>query len=229
VAVSDPPGSADSGVDDHGLDGQSDDDVVVVLPWYRNPVNVVIGLVGLVLLAALAGFVVGERRATPDPNRVDIGFLQDMRAHHEQGVEMSLEYLGKGGNTDPIYRQIAREIAFDQAVEIGRMIQLLREFGESEANESGTAMAWMDQPLPIDQMPGMATQADLDRLAQAGGATADDLFVQLMINHHEGALHMADAAVKGAATSEVRAFAAGVLRGQQGEINELRQLQKANG
>ena len=78
----------------------------------------------MLVLAGGAGFVIGERSATPDSNDVDIGFLQDMRTHHEQAVEMALLYIGKGaardGSTDGVLRLIAKEIAFGQAVEIGQ-------------------------------------------------------------------------------------------------------------
>ncbi len=202
---------------------EPDDSDVVILPWYRNPWNIAVSLFAVLVLAGTAGFVIGERYATPDPNDTDIGFLQDMRVHHEQAVEMSLAFIEKPG-ADPNLKVIADEIAFGQSIEIGRMIQMLRDFGAAEANESGTGMAWMDQPVPLDRMPGIASEADMTALYRADGAEADEIFVNLMIAHHEGGIIMAKHAQDHAATSEVQKFAAGVVSGQQAEIAELRRL-----
>ncbi|MCU1401423.1 MAG: hypothetical protein JWN62_4532 [Acidimicrobiales bacterium] len=200
-----------------------DDEIVV--PWWQRPLNLILLLVGVLVLAAGAGFVVGERHATPDPNGVDIGFLWDMRTHHEQAVEMSLTFISKSG-TDPTIGLIAREIAFGQAVESGKMIQLLRQYGQQEARDDDQdAMGWMNEPVPQDRMPGLASAADLDRLTAATGADADALYLQLMIAHHEGGIHMAQYAQEHAATSEVVALAASMVSNQQGEIAEMRNLE----
>ena len=39
--------------------------------------------------------MVGNNNAIPDPNATDVGFLQDMRVHHEQAVQMSQIYLDR--------------------------------------------------------------------------------------------------------------------------------------
>ena len=195
----------------------------VVLPWWHSQLNRIAVLIAVIVLAAGAGFVIGERHATQHPNSVDIGYLQDMRAHHEQAVEMSLIFLGKQG-TNPTLHLIAKEIAFGQAVDIGRMIQLLRGFGKAEANESGTGMTWMNDPVPLDRMPGLATDNDLNALIAARGTGADRVFATLMIAHHEGGIHMADFAAAHAATSQVRAMASSSSQSQRGEIAELKKL-----
>lgn len=205
------------------IDDVDGDDDVLVLPWYRNPWNLAALLLAVLVLAGTGGFVIGERHATPDPNGTDIGFLQDMRAHHEQAVEMALAFIEKP-DVNPDLKTVAYEIAFGQSIEIGRMIQLLRDFGEPEANESGVGMAWMNQPVPLDRMPGLATPADLDALNAATGAEADSIFSRLMIAHHEGGITMAEDAESRAATSEVKKFAVGIVQGQQGEIAELQRL-----
>ncbi len=205
------------------LQAEPADNDVSVLPWWQSPLNLIAIIVAVAVLAAGAGFVIGERHATEHANSVDVGYLQDMRSHHEQAVEMSLIFLGKSG-TNPTLHLISKEIAFGQAVDIGRMIQLLRGFGQAEANESGMGMTWMNEPLPLDRMPGLATDADLNAFIAAKGADADRMFATLMITHHEGGIHMADFAAAHAATSEVRAMARSSSDSQRGEIAELKKL-----
>ena len=209
----------------NGTDDSSDASAeTIVLPWWRHRGNLISVLIATIILAAGAGFVIGERNATPQPTAVDIGYLQDMRAHHEQAVEMALIYIAKPG-THSIFHLIAKEIAFGQAVDIGRMIQLLRDYGNAEANESGTAMVWMDHPaVPLDNMPGLATPSELKSFIAAKGAEADKQFVAFMVAHHEGGIHMADFAATNAVTSEVRAMAVASSHVQQGEIAELKKL-----
>lgn len=108
-----------------------------------------------------------------------------------------------------------------QQLEAGLMVQMLRTWGHREANESDTGMAWMDMPVPLDRMPGLATPADLDALRAASGVEADTLWINLMIAHHEGGVHMADHAAEHGGTEDVRELAAAMAAGQRGEVIEL--------
>jgi uncharacterized protein (DUF305 family) len=193
------------------------------LPWWRSKLNLAVVAVAIAVLCGGLGWLVGNNRAIPDPNSTDIGFLQDMRTHHEQAVTMGLYYLELDGTSRDL-RDIAREIVFGQGIEIGRMIQLLRQFGATESNETDVAMAWMNAPTPPDRMPGLATEADLDKLLASSGSDADKLFVALMTAHHEGGIHMAQWAVDHANVIEVRRFAYAMITGQTGEISEMRAL-----
>ena len=106
-------------------------------------------------------------------------------------------------DTDPGLRTVAREIVRGQSIEVGRMIQLLRSFGETEVNETDTAMVWMGMVAGIDSMPGMASDDELDRLGRLDGREADELFVELMSAHHVGGIEMAQFAVANADNDEV--------------------------
>ena len=59
-------------------------DEVETLPWWQSKLNMGVLAVAIALLCGALGWVIGNNQATPDPNPVDIGFLQDMRTHHEQ-------------------------------------------------------------------------------------------------------------------------------------------------
>ncbi len=216
------PATLDRADDDLGGPANDDDDVVV-LSWWQHPVNVVALIVAAALIAGMVGWLVRDTSAEPDAGDVDIGFLQDMRVHHEQAVAMSMMYLDRP-DTDPGLRTVARSIMFGQALDIGRMIQLLRDADAPEAAEGDEAMAWMGMPTTHEQMPGMATDEQIDELAAVEGAAADELFVDLMVNHHEGGVHMAEYAAEHADSGEVRRMAESMARSQQEEIDELEGL-----
>ena len=207
-------------LDEH-LDDDRDDDLV--LPWWRNPLTIGALVIGVLTLVGALGFVIGNNLAIDDPNDVDIGFLQDMRVHHEQAVEMSFLYLNNSG-TDPSLRTVASSIMLEQQLEVGRMIQLLRGFGESEVNESDVAMTWMGAPMPLDEMPGLATDDELDRLRNASGIEADRIFVELMIAHHRAGIQMAEHEKEHGAVAEVTRMATQIIAGQRAEIGEMKSL-----
>jgi len=198
-------------------------DEVEVRPWWQSKLNLGVLAVAIAVLFGSLGWVIGNNRAIPDPNSTDIGFLQDMRTHHEQAVLLGLYYLELDGTSRDL-RDIAREIVFGQSQEIGRMIQLLRQFGSTESNETETAMSWMHEPTPIDRMPGLASDADIDKLLASSGKAADQLFVALMVTHHQAGLHMAQYAVDHANVIEVRRFAFGMVSSQTSEITEMQAL-----
>jgi len=201
------------------------------LPWWMNPLNIVLLVVAGILLSGAIAFSVGESRGRGAHNGADIGFLQDMRIHHEQAVAMSLVYIDAssagsptGLSTRSVLRLIAREIIVDQSVESGRMVQMLRQFKASETNESDQVMGWMNEPLPLNQMPGYATDAQLQQLRNARGKDADILFGQLMIAHHNGGIHMAEHAGMHGKNSEVTALAKVMATAQKSEVIELTRL-----
>jgi len=210
------------GIDDNDddVDESDDDDGVLVLPWWQHPLNIFTIVITAALLAGMVGWMVGDSNAELAHNDVDTGFLQDMREHPEQAVYMSFVYDSLP-DIDPGLRTVAASIVIGQNQEIGRMVQMLRMFGESEANEGETSMAWMGMPVERGQMPGMASEEDLDKLGTLSGKEADQFFVQLMKAHHEGGIHMAEYASGNAENDETRALASSIMKSQQDEIAEM--------
>jgi len=200
----------------------SSDDEVLVLPWWQNPVNFVAIAIAALILGVGLGYFAGDSAATPDYNAVDEGFLQDMRYHHDQAVQMAYFYLTGVDDPNPRLTMLAEEILLSQQMETGRMIQMLRNFGLSEVNDTGVAMAWMGHQMPIEEMDGLASQEELDAFAAAEGIEASRIFAELMIAHHEGGVDMAEYAVDNADNDAVRSLAESMITGQSAEIAELR-------
>jgi len=227
-ATDEPDAASDLPFDDHDHEQDQepyddDDDDVVVLSWWQHPLNVVALLVAVGLIAGMIGWLIADTRSEPASSDVDVGFLHDMRDHHDQAVQMGYMYLALP-DTDPALRTVARSIITGQGIDIGRMIQLLRSMNAPEASETDEAMAWMGMPTPVAEMPGMATEAELDELGASSGTAADQRFVELMAEHHRGGIHMAEVAAADAANDEVRAMAAAMAASQAEEIGELERL-----
>ncbi len=197
-------------------------------PWYASflPRSLAQGIVGIAALAFLAGavgYTIGVRTSpeagTPGEDSVEVGFLRDMSAHHEQAVELSMTMLDK--NADPAIEVFAREILRAQAYEIGLMRMRLGAWGYDPASPRGEAMEWMGMRVPVDSMPGMADDDELRLFREAEGAEADALFVALMTDHHRGGVAMASAAAAAADDSWVADTAAAMAAIQTSEIFEM--------
>jgi uncharacterized protein (DUF305 family) len=180
----------------------------------------------LVFVGIAIGLVVARDRP-PGEGSVDVGFLQDMLTHHDQALGVATLAVANG--EDPTVRSYAREILVFQGYEIGVMTQTLDDWGYSRSGRSEQAMAWMDMPVPVEQMPGLLTDEQLDQLQAASGAELDALFLDLMADHHRGGLDMAEYAAVNAGDADVRELAARIARNQAGEINEYRALAERNG
>lgn len=198
--------------------------------WFQPPsaFQAIALVVAVLFFGGVVGWLVEERANQPDPSAVDTGFFQDMITHHEQALELSFPVVREG--SDPSIRQHAQEVLLFQAREIGTMQQRLGEWGVDVTQRPDQAMTWMEMtPVPVDQMPGLATREQLDELQAAEGAAADQLFLDLMIRHHLGGIHMAQYAAEHASESATRELAQNMATVQSREVGELRVIQERLG
>ncbi|WP_223256435.1 DUF305 domain-containing protein [Micromonospora endophytica] len=165
----------------------------------------------------------------PGEESAEAGFARDMSRHHAQAVEMGM--IGYANAQSPEIQQIGYDIALTQQAQIGQMQRWLQEW---DLLPTGTrpAMAWMPDGAGVDAnglMPGMATREEMTQLHEAQGVEVDRLFLQLMIKHHLGGVHMADGVLQATDRPEVVRMAEAMKQAQQKEINELRKLQQTIG
>lgn len=185
------------------------------LTWGR-----VLALVlALAFLGGAVGYLIGHRSDRDPLSSTDVGFMQDMSAHHTQAVQMSIMLLGKAG-IDPALESYAMEILVGQRYEIGLMNATLDRFGHP-TEQGRTAMAWMDDPVPADEMPGLATDAQMADLRDAQGKDAEVLWIALMSKHHLGGIHMADFAARHGHDRTTRNMAKAMVNTQRGEVQDL--------
>jgi len=196
-------------------------------------------LVAVLCLAALLvaggiGYVVGHRvgSATPDAASVDAGFAWDMSTHHRQAVTMA-GYV-RDHSTDGVVRTLAYDIETSQFNQVGQMQGWLDAWGLPPENP-GTRMSWMSGGHDMSSMasgglmPGMATQAEVDKLQTMTGKAMDVYFLQLMLRHHQGGLPMARYATEHASQAYVRNAAQKMATGQGAEIVLMEQLLRERG
>jgi uncharacterized protein (DUF305 family) len=163
--------------------------------------------------------------ARPGDASAEAGFARDMSHHHAQAVEMAMIAWQRGTNNE--VQGFGYDIATTQQAQIGIMKRWLQEWNLLPTGQRPT-MAWMPDGaagLESDgRMPGMASDAELDRLRTAAGRDFDILFLQLMIRHHLGGIHMVDAVLAANPRAEVKTLATSMKDGQQYDISDMRNL-----
>ncbi|MDX3854732.1 DUF305 domain-containing protein [Streptomyces sp. AK02-01A] len=153
-------------------------------------------------------------KEAPDdsPNSADFTYAQMMIVHHGQALDMA-GLAGERAESDSVKR-LAERIVAAQKPEIGAMNGWLETNGgakRQQGHDHGT-------------MPGMATEAQLTQLRAARGAAFDELFLKLMITHHQGAITMATDALSQGNNVLIEEMASDVIAQQTSEMNRMRSM-----
>jgi len=174
--------------------------------------------------AAPAG---ASAEAAPTFTAADVEFMQGMIGHHTQAVDMVA--LLKTRTTRADMQLLGQKIDVAQTDEIRMMRTWLRDRTQDVPDAAAYRMM---MAMPEMAMPGMLTQKDMDQLSAARGAEFDRLFLEYMIQHHQGALTMVKTlmATPGAGQdSSIFAFASEVQADQSAEITRMRALRATMG
>ena len=124
--------------------------------------------------------------------KADVDFLQGMIVHHEQAIVMS-EMADERTNNKSIL-DLASRIDASQKDEINFMESWLKDRDEFQDNNLENHQMHHSHNMMHKHvnMVGMATPKQLDDLNKSKSTDFDRLFLQLMINHHDGALEMVE-------------------------------------
>jgi len=205
----------------------------------------------LVVAAGLAALLLGglaigrlttpNAPLSPSTTSAEAGFARDMQTHHLQAVEMAM--IIRLTTEDPDLLTLSYDIATSQSQQAGQMFGWLSVWGLPPASPE-PAMTWMTRPasdgsmdghdgdatahIPGERMPGLATSEQLAELRATAGEVADELFLTLMIAHHEGGVGMAEALLERSDNAVATGLARGIVNSQQGEIGYMQQLLAAS-
>lgn len=172
--------------------------------------------------------------------QADVDFMRHMIVHHAQAVEMVglLETRGE----DQTVGLLGRRIALSQAAEMDIMRDWLAARGLEEAvGDPHAGHAGMDHAVmghgahgggdeDRAPMPGMLTPRQMRTLAAADGPEFDRLFLEGMIQHHQGALDMVDVLLAQPGTAQdplLSGFASSVVADQSAEILRMQSVLSA--
>jgi uncharacterized protein (DUF305 family) len=157
---------------------------------------------------------------TPDkgaPNSADIAFANDIIVHHGQSLQMASLAATMASNKQ--IKELAAQLTKEQNSQVKQMRKWLNEW---------------DQPLPSSVaaapasgqvnsgLPGMMDAEDMQTLATAPGPAFDRRFLEMMIEHHDGAVQLAEEVIAEGGYLPVRELAESIRDTQMVEIEEMR-------
>ncbi|WP_059008319.1 DUF305 domain-containing protein [Streptomyces specialis] len=142
-------------------------------------------------------------------NAADVTFAQAMIPHHQQAVEMAELALDRASSED--VRALAEQIRAAQAPEIATLTDWLDTWDEDTA------------PAATEDHAGH-TMPGLGELNDATGPAFDTAFLELMIEHHRGAVEMARTERTEGAYEPATSMAESIITSQTAEIDRMTTL-----
>uniref|UniRef100_UPI002B274D4C DUF305 domain-containing protein n=1 Tax=Nocardioides sp. TaxID=35761 RepID=UPI002B274D4C len=128
-------------------------------------------------------------------SQADVDFTTQMVPHHAQAVQMVV--MAQGRDIDPDISALMDQIRTAQVPEIEQMSDLLRAWDEPIPETSldhanaHSPMEDMDDMPGMSGMPGMMSAEAMTDLDTSDDRRFEQMWLTMMIAHHEGAIEMA--------------------------------------
>jgi uncharacterized protein (DUF305 family) len=170
----------------------------------------------------------GDESAAPDRETVAAGrvpfdraFIDAMVPHHESAIEMARE-AKRAGLTQPDLIEIANDIIASQQSEIDQMLEWRQQwFGSSSRGPEAEAVAVLGLSAEEAGMEHGAMDLSM-------ADDVDQAFAEMMIDHHEGAIRMAEIAEDRADHDEIKTLAGEIIDAQRREIDIMEEHAQAD-
>ena len=161
-------------------------------------------------------------------NDADVEFATHMIPHHAQAIQMVV--LTEGRPLAPEVAELADAIRAAQAPEVEQMVDWLTAWGKEVPETSldhSNAGPDMDEMTPMEgteDMPGMMTAEEMQALMDAPDAEFEDMWLEMMIRHHEGAIEMAQTEQEDGHYEPAVTLASQIETAQEAEIETMNGL-----
>ena len=172
--------------------------------------------------------------STIEHNDADVTFASDMITHHAQALSMVDLTLDRP--LEPEVQALAEDIRAAQGPEIETMAGWLTEWDEdvpetmrdhaNAGHDMDDTADGMDDGDGMDHgdMPGMMTADDIDELENASDSEFQDMWLEMMIEHHEGAVEMAETEQEDGQYRDAVDLAGQIIEAQTKEIVTMQGL-----
>lgn len=167
--------------------------------------------------------------ASEEFNAADVTFATEMIPHHAQALEMV--DLTVGRSLSPGTTELAEQIRAAQAPEIEQLSDWLVDWDQPVPETSrdhinaGHGDGHDSDSGSLDHdMPGMMSEDEMTALEQASDADFEQRWLEMMVEHHEGAIEMARVEVSDGEFPDATALAQSIIDSQQAEIEQMQDL-----
>ncbi|MEP9363552.1 DUF305 domain-containing protein [Nocardioides sp. CN2-186] len=180
-----------------------------------------------VLAAAVLALALGACGTSDDSgssgthNAADVSFATEMIPHHEQALLMV--DMTEGRDLSPEFEQLTQDIEAAQTPEIEQMQGWLKSWGEDvPSGSSGHMMSGGSMGGSMGS--GMMSDRDLKNLRGAGSDAFEDMWLRMMIAHHEGAIEMAQTEIADGEYAAALDLARSIASSQQAQITQMKAM-----
>jgi uncharacterized protein (DUF305 family) len=205
----------------------------------RKRARQAVGGLGLGLALTLTAAACGDSGGTDSTsqpsstkhNKADVAFATHMIQHHAQAL--SMVDLTVDRTLDPQVQKMAEAIRDAQAPEIETMTGWLTGWDEEipetmrDHTNAGHNMGDMSdsmEGMEDSDMPGMMSADDMDALQNATDAEFEDMWLEMMIEHHEGAVEMARTEQSDGQYKPAIKVAGDIVIAQEAEIEKMKSM-----
>ncbi|GGR62353.1 uncharacterized protein (DUF305 family) [Nocardioides luteus] len=206
---------------------------------HRSIVRATCAAAGLTVLLTLSACG-GEEAEKPqelsetEHNKADVAFATDMIQHHAQA--MSMVDMTMDRDLDPEVQGLADGIRAAQSPEIETMSGWLQQWGEEvpstmrdhvnggHEGHGDDESSMSDAMKDMDDMPGMMSAEDMEALEKASDAEFEDMWLEMMVEHHQGAIEMSETEQDSGRFKPAVDLAGTVIETQSDEIDTMEKL-----
>ena len=162
-------------------------------------------------------------------NDADVTFATEMIQHHAGAL--SMVDMTAGRNLDPEVQALAEDIRMAQTPEIETMSDWLQEWDQpvpetvrDHANAHGDHSDGDSGDDTGSGMPGMMSAEEMAELENTSDAEFEDAWLRAMIEHHQGAIEMANSEQADGENTDAIALAEKIAADQEAEIKKMEQM-----
>jgi len=166
--------------------------------------------------------------STTEHNDADVAFASEMLLHHAQALSMVDLTLDRP--LDPEVQQLAEQVRDAQAPEIETFKDWLTDWDEEvpetvrDHSNAGHDMGDMQESMDDMEMPGMMSADDMTALEDAPDTEFQTRWLEMMVEHHEGAVEMSEAEIDDGQYKPVIDLAEDIVSSQTEEIETMKGL-----
>jgi uncharacterized protein (DUF305 family) len=171
--------------------------------------------------------------STTEHNDADVEFASDMIQHHAQALSMVDLTIKR--DLDPEVQQLAEDIRAAQGPEVETLSDWLAEWGEDvpetlrdhvnaghDNDDMSGDMGGMEES--DSDMPGMMSSDDLQALEEAPDADFQTMWLDMMIEHHEGAVEMSETEVQDGQYKPAVDLANSIISSQTEQVGTMQRM-----
>ncbi|MFJ9391343.1 DUF305 domain-containing protein [Nocardioides sp. NPDC101246] len=177
-----------------------------------------------------------QKLSETEYNKADVTFATEMIQHHAQA--MAMVDLTMDRTLDPEVQELADAIRAAQSPEIETMSGWLLQWGEDvpatirdhvngghegHGDDGDSSMSDSMEGMDAD-MPGMMSADDMDALEKASDAEFQDMWLEMMVEHHEGAVEMSEIEQGEGRFKPAVDLAGTIIESQSTEIDTMEKL-----